>query len=183
MFPELRERLKRWLPDIGSKPISLDLKTAGGISFDAVNVGWYARNGFAGIYSILSGGMPAWSGEPVSIETALNHSVVWACNRLISESTGFLPLVMLQQKNGRKDVALKHPMYRALHDAPSEEMTALSFRSTLTSHCLLQGNAFAQIIRRSGTGTAIELHPLHPNQVMPDREKTGAKRLIYVVKD
>ena len=37
-----------------------------------------------------------------------------------------------------------------LHDAPSDEMTAMGFRETLTSHCVLQGNAYAQIIRRSG---------------------------------
>ncbi|HJY91597.1 MAG TPA: phage portal protein, partial [Candidatus Acidoferrum sp.] len=41
----------------------------------------------------------------------------------------------------------------------------------------------ARIVRRSGTGTALELHPLLPTQVLPDREKDGAKRLIYVVKD
>src|SRR6185369_2573388 len=61
--------------------------------------------------------------------------------------------------------------------------TATCFRAMLTSHCLLGGNSYAQIIRRSGTGTAIELRALMPAQVYPDREKTGEKRLIYVVKD
>jgi hypothetical protein len=93
----LRGAAKAIREGFGSEPVKLDLK-AGGISFDAVNAGWYARNGFPGIYSILSGGFPAWSGEPVSTETALNHSVVWACNRIISESVGFIPAVMLQQK-------------------------------------------------------------------------------------
>ena len=72
MFPEITSRLKGMLDGFGSKPVSLDLK-AGGFSFDAVNVGWYARNGYPGIYSIMSGGMPAWSGEVVSLETALNQ--------------------------------------------------------------------------------------------------------------
>jgi hypothetical protein len=85
--------------------LDLEVKTAGGIAFDAVNVGWDVRNGFPSIYSILSGGMPAWSGEPVSAETALNHSVVWACYRLISESIGLIPCVMLQRKNGAKSPA------------------------------------------------------------------------------
>lgn len=169
----------------GAEPIRLDLeqKAAGGISFDAVSAGWYARNGYPGLYSLLSGGMPAWSGEPVSIETALNHSVVFGCNRLISESIAFIPLVMLQGSGATKRVADEQPMYTALHDAPSVEMTAMGFRETLTSHCLLEGNAYSQIIRRSGTGKAIELHPLLPSQVQPDREKGGQKRLVYLVKD
>jgi HK97 family phage portal protein len=183
VFPELRERFKSLMSGFGDDPISLDLKSAGGISFDAVNVGWYSRNGFPGIYSILSGGMPAWSGEPVSVETALNHSVVWACQRIISETVGFIPAVMMQQKGAEKQVALKHPMYSALHDAPNEEITAMGFSEMLTGHCVLQGNAYAQIVRRSGTGTAIELHHLQPEQVRPDREKDGQRRLIYVVKD
>ena len=58
MFPEITSRLKGMLDGFGSKPVSLNLKAAGGFSFDAVNVGWYARNGYPGLYSILSGGMP-----------------------------------------------------------------------------------------------------------------------------
>jgi HK97 family phage portal protein len=164
--------------------IKLDIETkAGGISFDAVNAGWYARNGYPGIYSILSGGMPAWSGEPVSVETALNHSVVWACNRIISESVGFLPLIMMRETTKGKVLATDHPMYIGLKDCPNIEMTSMGFRETRTSQCLLHGNAYAQILRRSGTGTAIELHPLDQAQVRTDREKAGQKRLVYIVKD
>src|ERR1043165_7589353 len=132
MFPEIRSRVKSLLNRFDPKPLSLDLKAAGGISFDAVNAGWYARNGYPGLYSILAGGMPAWSGEPVSVETALNHSVVWACTRLISESVGFIPLVMLQQKDDVKYPAIDHPMSTAMRNAPSDDMTAMTFRETLT---------------------------------------------------
>jgi HK97 family phage portal protein len=183
VFPEIRNAIKRFFPSAEPISIAKEIKAAGGISFDAVNAGWYARNGYPGIYSIMSGGMPAWSGEAVSIETALNHSVVWACNRIISETVAMLPLVMLQTVKDTKRVAYEHPAYGLLHDAPSEEMTAMGYRSTETSHCVLSGNAYSQIIRRSGTGTAIELHPLQPAQVWPDREKSGQKRLVYCVKE
>jgi HK97 family phage portal protein len=183
VLPEIMDRVKGIFSGFGSKPISLGIKGVDGLSFDAMTAAWYARNGFPGIYSILSGGLPAWSGEPVSVETALNHSVVWACYRLISESVGMIPAVMLQGKGDQKQIALKHPMYAALHDAPNEEITAMCFSEMLTGHCVLQGNAYSQIIRRSGTGTAIELYPLQPQQVYPDREKTGQKRLTYTVKD
>jgi HK97 family phage portal protein len=179
----------------GSEPLSLGLNGPGerkgfGLSFDAVNVGWYSRNGFPGIYSILSGGLPAWSGEPVSIETALNHSVVYACYALISESIGMIPAVMLQKRKGEKRVCdgldgnPSHPMYTALHDAPNPELTAMEYSEMSTGHCVLQGNAYSRIVRRSGPKqTAIELYPLQPQMVFPDREKTGQKRLVYVVKE
>lgn len=183
MLPEIKERLQKLLARERSALTTLDLKASGGISFDAVNVGWYSRNGFPGIYSILSGGMPAWSGEPVSVETALNHSVVWACNRIISESIGFIPAIMMQRKGDDSQEAVRHPMYNALKHAPNEEITAQGFTEMATGHCVMQGNAFAKIIRRSGTGTAIELRPLQPQIVFPDREREGQKRLVYVIKD
>ena len=181
IFPELRSRLKGMLPDLGGAPISLDLKY-GGPGFDASTAAWYAKT-YPQIYSILSGGFPSWSGEPVSIQTALNHSVVWACNRLISESLGMLPISMKRTSGAGTVEATDKPMYSALHDAPSDEMTAKTFRETLTSNRLLAGMGYAQIVRRSGTGVAIELHPIQPSQVTPDREKTGQKRLVYVVKE
>ena len=184
MFPGIQSAIREWLVGENKAVTSLDIeqKTAGGIAFDAINVGWYARNGFPAIYSILSGGMPAWSGEPVSAETALNHSVVWACYRLISESIGLIPCIMLQRKATGKEPALKHPMYNVMLNAPSDEITSQAFTEMLTGHVLLQGNAFAQIIRRSGTGVAIGLWPLQPSWVIPDRELHGKRRLVYVVK-
>jgi HK97 family phage portal protein len=182
IFPELRSAVKGFLSGFSSEPLSLDLKQ-NGPTFNPVTAEWYARNGYPQIYSILSGGMPAWSGEPVSVGTALNHSVVWACNRIISESVGFLPLNLMQRDSGMTTVADWHPMYSALHNAPNAEMTAMGFRETRTSHCLLQGDAYAKIIRRSGVGTAIELEPLSPDTVRPDRERTGERRLVYVVKN
>lgn len=156
---------------------------AAAFSFDTVSAGWYARNGYYGIFNALSGGLPAWSGEPVSTDTALGLSTVWACNKVISESIGFLPLNMMREKGGKKDFAADHPLFTALKYAPNAEMTSQSFTELLTSHEVLQGNGYAQIIRRSATGVAIELHPIQPQMVFPDREKTGQKRLVYVVRE
>jgi HK97 family phage portal protein len=144
---------------------------------------WYLQNGYPHIAGLLSGGMPAWSGETVTPERAMNHSVVWACNRIVSEPMGFLPANVMQEVRGEKREATELPSYSLLKHLPNEEITAQSFREMLTSHCLLQGDGFAQITRRSGTGVAIELHPLLPGQVMIEREKTGAKRLVYIVKE
>ena len=166
-----------------SKPLSILSTKSADFSFDTVSAGWYGRNGYNKIYGILSGGLPAWSGEPVSTSTGLALSTVWACNKVISESVGFLPLNMMQESGAEKQPATYHPMYSALRNAPNCEITTQNFTELLTSHCVLGGNSYSRIVRRSGTGTAMELYPITPECVMPDRETTGQKRLVYVVKE
>src|SRR6185437_15873799 len=107
-------------------------------SFDTISAGWYARNGYYGIYNALSEGLPAWSGEPVSMDTALGLSTVWACNKIISESVGFLPLNMMREKGNTKELAIGHPLFSALKHAPNVEMTTQNFTELLTSHGVMQ---------------------------------------------
>lgn len=179
-LPELRAKLGAWLKTLDDgAPISLNLKT---FTFDPVNIAWYARNGYPQIYSNLLGSGPTYANEVVTRDTALTHPVVWACNRIISETIGYLPASLMQDmgKAGKR-VAKEHPMFAQMHDG-SDEISAQSFRETLTSNCLLEGGGYAQIIRRSGReATAIELRPLLPETVTPDREKDGRRRLVYVL--
>jgi HK97 family phage portal protein len=184
IFPELASRIKGFLSarERASGPVSLDLKSYTAYS-GLTPADWYQREGYYGLAAALSLGSPTWSGDRVNLNSALNHSVVWQCNRVISEPVGFLPLSMMQGTATGKRVASEHPMHAAVHDEPNAEMSAMSFRETLTSHALLQGNGYAQIIRRSGTGVAIELRVLQPSQVLVNRETSGQRRLVYVVKD
>lgn len=181
-LPELSERVIEYAKAIysgfGAQPVTLGLKGIG--DWDPQ---WYARNGFYGIAANLAGSSPAWSGERVTLDSALSHSVVFTCNRIIAESVGFLPLIMMRQNGGVKIEATDKVMFSALQNAPNEEVTAQGFRETTTGHCVLGGNGYAQIIRRSGTGEAQELLQLLPSQVTPDREKTGERRIVYVVKE
>jgi HK97 family phage portal protein len=183
MFPEIRARVKGFLArrEENSRMVSLELK--GAVGLDPFDPGTYVQNGFYRMGAALSGGQSAWSGESVTTATALNHSVVYACNKLISESLGMLPLSMKVSAGAATNEATNKPLYRCLRNAPSDEMTAKTFKETLTSHRLLSGMGYSQILRRSGTGVAVELHPLLPSQVDPDREKEGQKRLVYVVKE
>jgi len=185
VLPEITRVVKGFLDRLAPEPLpDLGLKDVSGAGFGTWDASWYERNGYPNVAAALGAGSSSWSGESVSIPAAMNHSVVWACYRLISETVGMLPCVMLQSTGSDKRVASEHPAYTLLHDAPSDDMTAMSYRSTETGHCVLGGNAYSMINRRSGTGTAIGLDPIDPEQVTPDREKnTSAKRLIYVVKE
>lgn len=75
-------------------------------------------------------------------------TAVYTCVRILSEAIAGLPVHLYKyQEDGSKEKALKHSLYRLLHDAPNPEMTSFVFRETLMTHLLLWGNAYAQIIR------------------------------------
>jgi len=127
-------------------------------------------------YSFFFGGTS--SGKPVTETTAMQMTAVYSCVRILSETVAGLPLnVYRYNDSGGKEKALKHPLYRLLHDEPNPEMTSFAFRETLMSHLLLWGNAYAQVIRNA-RGEVIALYPLMPDKMTVDRDNNG--RLFYL---
>ncbi len=116
-------------------------------------------------------------GKRVSDRTAMQHAVVYACMRVLSEAIAQLSLHVYEYtENGKKRVQ-EHPLYFLLHDQPNEEMTSFIFRETLMSHILIYGNAYAQILR-NGRGNVIGLYLLMPDKMKVDRDDKN--RLIYI---
>ena len=117
------------------------------------------------------------SGKRVTEMSAMQITAVYACVRLIAESIAGLPLHLFRQENeGRKTKASDHPLYQLLYREPNPEMSSFSFRETLSTHLLLWGNAYAQIIR-NGRGEVIALYPLMANRMKVDRDEKG--KLYY----
>lgn len=181
MFPAIAQALRELKQGFGSFPEPLELKSGAGVTLDLINADWLSRNGYRNLSAAWNGGATSWSGERVSLDTALTHSVVWACRRIISESIAFMPLSMMQQTAKGKISVTDKPLASALHNAPHDEMTSMEMREVMTGDAVMQGNAFAKIERRSGTGVAQELYPLRPEQVRIDRDQK--KQLIYLVKE
>lgn len=122
-------------------------------------------------YSFLFGGSS--SGKNVNERSAMQMTAVYACVRILSEAIAGLPLHLYRYgKDGNKEKATSHSLYRLLHDEPNPEMTSFIFRETLMTHLLLWGNAYAQIIR-NGKGEVIALYPLMPNRMRVDRDSSG----------
>lgn len=117
------------------------------------------------------------AGKRVTDRTALQHTVVYACVRVLSEAIAQLPLHIYKYTNNGKERVPMHPLYFLLHDQPNPEMTSFVFRETLMSHLLIYGNAYAQIIR-NGRGEVIGLYPLMPDRIKVDRDERN--RLIYI---
>lgn len=119
------------------------------------------------------------SGKAVNERTAMQMTAVYACVRVLSEAVAGLPLHVYRYKeDGSREKALKHPLYRILHDEPNPEMSSFNFRETLMGHLLLYGNAYAQIIR-NGRGEVVGLYPLMPAKMTVDRDSGGNLYYLY----
>lgn len=90
-------------------------------------------------------GRPSTSGVPVSSESAMRFSAVFACVRIISEDIGMLPTEIKQRRknSGGFSTATDHPVYHLLKFSPNPETNSMTFCETLQSHILLSGNGYA----------------------------------------
>jgi HK97 family phage portal protein len=122
-------------------------------------------------------GMRTSAGIAVGPVTAMTLPIYYACLRNISEDVGKLPLHTYRRMARGKERAVDHPAYALLHDAPNPDMSAMTFRETLTHHALAWGNGYAQIL---WDGRTVEsLWPIHPSRVQVRRDDDG--RLVYDV--
>lgn len=136
------------------------------------------QNSTAGsAYSFFLGGSSA--GKSVTERSAMQMTAVYSCVRILAEAIAGLPLHLYKYtKDGGKEKAIEHNLYKILHDEPNPEMSSFVFRETLMTHLLLWGNAYAQIIR-NGKGEVIALYPLMPNKMSVDRDDKGQIYYTY----
>ena len=124
-------------------------------------------------------GSPTASGKPVSVDSAMQLSTVWACVRLLSETVSTLPLrVYRKRAGGGRDVASDHWLYNLLCKSPNSEMTPGRFRLFIVASLTVRGNAYVEK-RRIGS-RIVALHPLLPQNVEVKRDSTTG-RLNYRV--
>ncbi|MFQ5949877.1 MAG: phage portal protein, partial [Nitrospiria bacterium] len=120
----------------------------------------------------LFGGQEVAAGVRVNPDTAMNLAAVYACVKVISEDLASLPLKVYRRVGEGKELAVDHPLFRLLHDAPNREMTSLEFREALQGHLLLWGNAYAEI-EQDRLGRPIALWPIRPDIVTIERLESG----------
>lgn len=119
------------------------------------------------------------AGITINPDNALALGAYYDGIRIISEDIAKLPFVTYRRLQPRgKERDRDHPAYRLLDEAPNENMSAMSFRETLTAHAIGWGGGFA-LIRRNGRGEPTELRPIHPSRVQVELSEAG--RLFYLV--
>ncbi|WP_158738633.1 phage portal protein [Alteribacillus sp. YIM 98480] len=120
------------------------------------------------------------TGVNVNEMKAMQSTAVFGCVRVISETLGSLSFPVYRRLNPRgKERARDHHLYDMLQNRPNNEMTAFTFRETMTAHLCLWGNAYAEI-EYDGAGRPRALWPLLPNQTWPERDPR-TKEIFYHV--
>jgi HK97 family phage portal protein len=94
---------------------------------------------------------------------ALGLAAAWACVNLLAGTIASLPLMVYRTRNGQREVASDHPLYRVLHDSPNADQTALDFWEFICVSLELQGDAFCYKDKASD-GRIIALSP----PIIPD---------------
>lgn len=124
-----------------------------------------ASLGFAGgwLNNGNVGGLSA-AGVNVNPNTGLTFTAVYAAIRVLAESIAGLPLKVYAKNGNTTRVATDHPVYRLLHDAPSNEQSSYSWRETIMGHVLTYGNGYSEIIR-NGAGVPVAIFPIRPDRV------------------
>lgn len=116
------------------------------------------------------------AGVPVTKETAMRVSVVYAAVSLVAGVFGFLPWGIYERDSREK---ADHDYWYLLNERASEGWTAFAFWEYLMSSKLFYGDGFGRLIRSSvRSSRIIGMEPLHPLAVDPFRHKD---RVLYRV--
>lgn len=100
-------------------------------------------------------------------------SAAWACVNLLAGTIASLPVMVYRLRDGQREVARDHPLYRVVHDSPNADQTAVDFWEFVCASIELRGNAFAEI-ERGVNGQVIALEPVRPEIVRVRRLDDGS---------
>lgn len=113
---------------------------------------------------------PATSPElasPVTFDTALQLSAVWACVKLLSETVASLPFTVYRNTDQGREAVRTHQIARLFGGMVNRYQNRIEFLETLMLNLVMYGNAYCLIQRLGGdpNGPVIGLLPLMSSQV------------------
>jgi len=121
-------------------------------------------------------------GVSVTPKNALEHTSVYACVNILSETVSTVPLFLYkEQTKNLKTIKTKekeHPLYALLHDEPNEDMTSVDYWQLVMLEILLRGNHYSQIVRNKA-GRVTEIRPLKNELMQIVRLDSGKLAYIY----
>ncbi|MCK6401265.1 MAG: phage portal protein [Sphaerotilus natans subsp. sulfidivorans] len=134
------------------------------------------------LLAAVFGGGATKSGASVTVDSALQVSVVLACVRVIAEGIAQVPFRVMRESpdNRTRLPARQHPLWDKLGRKPNRWQTSFGLRETLAVHCVLTGNAYAYLSRVGARGDKIaEIIALDPKRVLVEATDDGT--LTYKV--
>lgn len=123
------------------------------------------------------GALPSYSGQTVTVDSAMQLVPLFSAVSTISGSVGSLPLVVYRRTEDGRERATNHRTYPMLHTQPNPEMAADELWEMVTEHLSLWGNAFLAKFRNS-LGVVSELYPLKPSRVQVGRNERGERYFV-----
>lgn len=125
-------------------------------------------------------GIDRGPGQDITIDSAMQLSVIFAGVRLVAQTVATLPLIVYRKKNGGgREVATTHPLYALLHDSPNADQTAVEFWEEVITSLALRGRAYIHKAY-DVNGDPVALTPLHPDRISGRIVKpNGASVYLY----
>jgi len=133
----------------------------------------------AGVQNTAPSAYETASALPVTEETALQVSAVWACVKLLSETVSSLPVNVYRKTDNGRELANDFWFAKLMAYKPNRYQNKLEFFETMTLNLALHGNAYAKITRVNGEIKS--LLPLMSAQVLPSLLPDGS--VVYEYTD
>lgn len=114
---------------------------------------------------------------PVTEETAMQVSTVWACVKLLSETVASLPVLVFRETPQGRVLDPDHWFARLMAIGPNRYQTRVEFFETVMLNLALHGNAYCRIERIAGEPRS--LLPLMSAQVEAELLRDGSMIYTY----
>ena len=123
---------------------------------------------------------PTAAGNHVTPETALNCQDVMACQRVLAETIGMIPVYIYRRDlNGSSEIAYEHSLFRIFNQAPNPETTKFTWMEMMMVDLVGWGYSINQVVWTQ-TDRVHAIWRLDPSQVKIERNESG--ELIYVLR-
>lgn len=116
----------------------------------------------------------------MNTQTAMKYTAVFACNRVLGETTASVPVMLYRKKpDGDREAVNDLAVYDIFHNRPNEEMSPFNFKEACMMALNLGGNTVSERLldRR---GNLVGLYPYQWTQVAIDRFP-DTKKLRYKI--
>lgn len=109
------------------------------------------------------------SGKSVTLDSALQLSTFWACTKITASALASMPIQLFEKsEDGGRNPVKDHELLAVLSDSPNGEMTPFEFWEAVTAWLLVDGNAYAEIVRAGNRVIALNLLPSDKVHVVRD---------------
>lgn len=118
------------------------------------------------------------SATPVTFDSAMQLSAVWACVKLIAETVASLPLTVYRVTPQGRQVASRHWLHVLLSGRVNRYQTRIEFLETVLLNLVMTGNAYV-LLQRDADGQVVGMLPLMSAQMKVTLLSDGSVTFEY----